>query len=1046
MKTPNWLQKRWIRRLLIGVVGLYVIYVLAGFLLLPPVVKWLATGRGAEALGMPVRLDAFRFNPLTFRLGVDGLAIGGGDQSTAEEATELAGLEALALNFDPMPSLFTWSVRVDSLEVRGLRAEVVVLPGGESNMDPLLEKLQGIRIPTPPAALRDGRITGARLKFRDTSVTPAFETQFHPIAVTLTNFATWHTELNPVQIRIEGSGGEEVEVDGGVRINPLAAQADFNLRGARPGHYAAYLKAFFGGEIRGGELAMAGDFGLGDREGQFDLYVRDVEVTLRDLAIGLSGGEEDPVVSVPRLEVTTDLVSLRDQAVKVARVATTGGRLRARRSSSGEVDLLTLFPAAPAEPDASVVESTTGEDENKGPAEAKPWAVAVNRFEMSDYGVRFEDAVPREEVMTEIDQMGVEADKITLEKEARFPVKISARINQSADFKVEGDVGIQPVQAGLQLRLNGLQLPVFQPYAGDRISGDLVAGVLSVDAKAELKPTDQLLAGLGIETEVRLENLDFQDPVTKESAIQVGALRVGEARVQPEPLQVDAAVLELRDSRINLVRAEDGALNIAALFQAKEKASGASGSKADAEGGKGGADAGDSESKLEPGETSGELPQVSLNRLAITNLVVQIADLSVEPDFSTAIQDFSGSITELDLGSDQAAPFDFSAVLQSGGRVHLQGELLPQLDARNAHVQVTIESLALPAFSPYARQAIGNPVEEGALSMDLDYSIKADRLDAQNKLVFDDLVLGARAADWQGTGLPVRLAVALLKDQNGEIQFNIPLNGDLSNPQFQVGQIIVETMFTMVREVVASPFKLLGRIAGMGEANLSHVSFAAGTASLDKAAEKVLQGLADALQKRPQLTLTLTPTKPTDADRKALLDQQFQAALQQYQSGATLSREDLILQAYRDQFGMPETRESPMPGPTTQAESQSAESEKRPGKWKRFVNRYVLFWRDDEVPEPAEEEQSPLLVPEEIGESQAPAESNPDMPSAAEMERKLRAAIELPPEALSNLTTQRVENVREFLVDRQGLPDDRITVTEAPAEPAQEGRVEFGLQ
>jgi len=102
--------------------------------------------------------------------------------------------------------------------------------------------------------------------------------------------------------------------------------------------------------------------------------------------------------------------------------------------------------------------------------------------------------------------------------------------------------------------------------------------------------------------------------------------------------------------------------------------------------------------------------------------------------------------------------------------------------------------------------------------MELKYLIDHRKLDAKNKFFFEQLTLGDKVESPNATKLPVKLAIALLKDRNGEIKLDIPVSGSLDDPQFSVFRVVLQIIQNLLVKAATSPFSLLGSIFG-GERN-----------------------------------------------------------------------------------------------------------------------------------------------------------------------------------------------------------------------------------
>jgi hypothetical protein len=91
--------------------------------------------------------------------------------------------------------------------------------------------------------------------------------------------------------------------------------------------------------------------------------------------------------------------------------------------------------------------------------------------------------------------------------------------------------------------------------------------------------------------------------------------------------------------------------------------------------------------------------------------------------------------------------------------------------------------------------------------------LQAKALTAQNKVRIDQLILGRHNENPDATKLPVKLAVALMKDSNGRIDLDLLIEGRLDDPQFRVGPLILKVVGNLITKAAAAPFKLLGALA-----------------------------------------------------------------------------------------------------------------------------------------------------------------------------------------------------------------------------------------
>ena len=96
---------------------------------------------------------------------------------------------------------------------------------------------------------------------------------------------------------------------------------------------------------------------------------------------------------------------------------------------------------------------------------------------------------------------------------------------------------------------------------------------------------------------------------------------------------------------------------------------------------------------------------------------------------------------------------------------------------------VSFKNIELPRFSVYTGKYLGREIEKGKLILDLHYNIDNDKLHSSNRVLFDQLTLGKTVESEDATSLPLDLALSLLKDPDGQINLDLPVDGDISDPQ-----------------------------------------------------------------------------------------------------------------------------------------------------------------------------------------------------------------------------------------------------------------------
>ena len=72
-------------------------------------------------------------------------------------------------------------------------------------------------------------------------------------------------------------------------------------------------------------------------------------------------------------------------------------------------------------------------------------------------------------------------------------------------------------------------------------------------------------------------------------------------------------------------------------------------------------------------------------------------------------------------------------------------------------LSILFKNVELTSLSPYSAKYAGYPITKGKVSMDLRYALSKKHLDAENKVLIDQLTLGEKTDSPDATSLPVKL-------------------------------------------------------------------------------------------------------------------------------------------------------------------------------------------------------------------------------------------------------------------------------------------------
>ena len=176
----------------------------------------------------------------------------------------------------------------------------------------------------------------------------------------------------------------------------------------------------------------------------------------------------------------------------------------------------------------------------------------------------------------------------------------------------------------------------------------------------------------------------------------------------------------------------------------------------------------------------------------------------------------------------------------------------------------------LRAASPATKKAIGHTIKSGQLDADLELLAVDGVLDSNIGLTLYHFNIKASSKEDADKldkkfGMPLNQTLLLLRDKDDSIHLDIPITGDVNNPNFNPMDAIVKATSKAATVTLITFYTPYGLIYAGGNVafnlatalNFDPIQFPAGSAEVDSDGKEQLSGLSKLLTEKPQVHLTL---------------------------------------------------------------------------------------------------------------------------------------------------------------------------------------------
>ena len=589
------------------------------------------------------------------------------------------------------------------------------------------------------------------------------------------------------------------------------------------------------------------------------------------------------------IEVDLEAVDLVAQNAEVKSIAITKGSVVVRPNGENPLPLLAAGKSANKDKgdgsEAGDAGNAAAANDGQGDGDSTGWTWSVSQARVDGYTATVQGVdktIPF--------ALTARASALSSETGATFPINI-ALSDEAAKVALKGTAGIAPVVADVQVDWQEVDLPRWLALVEVEQAELLRKAVSTGDLKIDLADG----GAVEVSGAARVENLDVgdggEDFAVRAERVALALAHIGmpasgsalDVRIDEIDINEPDLKLSLEDSGLVLPAAATGEGDVAVAADGKRESSSSSSTSSSS------------------GDAKIEIAKVRVGAGRLT-----LHDRTVRPPTTIKLESIEVDGREIVPAGPSADNFHLRFSEPGGGSFDSK---LSLRDGAGA-AKIGIKAWTLPALSAYAEKYAGYTLKQGGLSLDSDIKLKPDGVDSANALSLSQLSVGNQDNDFfqQQMGIPLSLALELLRDEKGDIHLDLPFRSGTVTSQVALVELMAKTLRTVLLSTLKSPLKLLGaatlkggKIAGFG---VDPVPFAVGQTRLEANAAKKL---GETLSQRSGLQVAVRGVV-TQADVAAM--EQVSGSSPGKEEIATLAnaRADAVRSALREEHGIHASR------------------------------------------------------------------------------------------------------------------------------------------
>lgn len=527
-------------------------------------------------------------------------------------------------------------------------------------------------------------------------------------------------------------------------------------------------------------------------------------VTVDDFAIFEPDGST-PFVAFEKFRINVNPTRLIAKEISVSEIYLKG--LYTRVAQRGDLfnfsDILNKFAAdstadttaAKEKPKVDTTAADSAQAMNLDPTEALGgFSVAIENITLEKGNIIYEDLKVGSKIHIQDFSVAIPAVYFS---NKNTDIGVNLKFANGGDLGIKVQFNMKTQDFGVNVTLNKLALAVAKPYLKDFINYKDFEGTLGVDLNVAGNVNDVLSSN--VSGTVSVDDIKLTETSGKAIGVAHVGVGIAKANVNEMDFRVDSVIVDGAYAHLDLLK--NGKTNIDILLEPLNKPAKAAPV--------------DTTAKDEPKTAEKSKPlKAVINKLQVVNTNVSASDHTPKQTFNYKVSNIT--VNGSNINFNTPCTINVSAAFPEGGALTVKYKgALSDISTMDAYISV--KNLALKHFSPYSHHYTGYPISSGTMAFASENKMSGWNIESKNTID----IYNIDVADKDGTTdpeytVPMKVGLYILKDKDDKIQFDVPVKGNVKDPEFSYLKIVWQTVMNLLIKVALSPLKVVGNVAAAG--------------------------------------------------------------------------------------------------------------------------------------------------------------------------------------------------------------------------------------
>ena len=910
------------------ILSLMFLYILSGFFLLPYIAKKEIVKNLDEILITKTKIEKIYFNPLTLNLELKGFSL------LDEKEQEVVGLKNLFIDFRALKSIEKKHFHIKNILLEGIYLNIIEEEKGVFNLASLLkptktkeeetnqkEKTKLIDFLVSKIVLKDTNID-----FTSFTDKKKYNLHLKDINYTIYDFGTFKNSLSSNNLQFKLNENTDVKISGGIKIEPFIAYGKITISNLKIKELLDFDKSLFNFELNPeANINLALNYNI-DTTNDFNLFLNSEIFEINNLKLSQNQKE---IARLNKLDLKYFSFDLNNQELEFKDLNIKD--LYANMIlDKGGVNFANLLKE---QIDEKEIKSSNQENNLNN----KPWKINLENINLNAnfdfHDILNNSKLNIKDIKAKTSNINIVNDKINIkganlvtldtkyiDNNNKLNISSSktdlthddifingSKIEVSNSALKKDNVIFEDKKSKIKITTNNIDLELSKLSIFDEISFDLSNlklnkfgfedknSNISLSSKnSNLKLNNFLLdkeknisinqielydtnvnffdSNSSFDINTKKTNLKISNFSLKKDAIVIGQILLKEPKIDilnmESKLKIEAKNINLDLKKLiskeNFFKIEKTNLNnphisiiLPKNIQTKGEIENSDLTKQEAD------------KKVENKKTK----RVNFGPINIKNMTLDFEDKNLPIPFKTTISKLKGAVSAVKNRADSTSNLEINGVVDNYGVAKITGIVNPNNIKLLTDVNMKFQNISMKNFTPYTAKFVGRAIKDGKLELDLNYNISESNLKAKNSIIIKKLELGEKIESKDAVSLPLDLAITLLEDSSNTIDLNLPVSGNVDDPEFSIAAIVWKAFVNLITKAITAPFSLIGSLFNFSEDEINSVDFNLKESEITPIQKETLDKIALILNSKKEFAISFSPSFDEKNEKEKIANQ-----------------------------------------------------------------------------------------------------------------------------------------------------------------------------